>query len=148
MGDLNRRSCSEVPVQDCQQKARRVCSLVPSIETKEVSDRQCTTSQRSVCQPISKQVCNDVNEPRQVCNDLPEEVCDNVAASVTKYVDDEQCSNVGARNVLLPPDKSVPMLLNRFQDRPTRLNVRLNTLKSVASLAVVMEIKLFELFLH
>merc|ERR1719300_1000531 len=51
-------------------------------------------------------------------------------------------------NVLLPPDKSVPMLLSRFQDRPTRLNVRLNTLKSVASLAVVMETKLFELFLH
>ena len=90
-------SCSEVPIQDCQQKPRRVCSLVPSIETKEVSDRQCTTSQRNVCQPISKQVCNDVNEPRQVCNDVPEEVCDNVAASVTKYVDDEQCSNVGAR---------------------------------------------------
>merc|ERR1711939_53961 len=86
--------CSEVPVQDYQQKPRRVCSLVPSILTKEVSDRQCTTSQRNVCQPISKQVCNDVNEPRQVCNDVPEEVCDTVAASVTKYVDDEQCSNV------------------------------------------------------
>ena len=69
--DLNRRSCSEVPVQDCQQKPRRVCSLIPSIETKEVSDRQCTTAQRNVCQPISKQVCNDVNEPRQVCNDVP-----------------------------------------------------------------------------
>merc|ERR1712243_157164 len=43
------------------------------------------------------QVCNDVNEPRQVCNDVPEEVCDNVAATVTKYVDDEQYSNIGSR---------------------------------------------------
>merc|ERR1712243_138161 len=89
--------CSEVPVQDCQQKARRVCSLIPSIETREISDRQCSTHQRNVCQPISKQVCNDVNELRQVCNDVPEEVCDNVSAPVTKYVDDEQCSNVGSR---------------------------------------------------
>ena len=32
-----------------------------------------------------------------MCNDVPEEVCDNVSAPVTKYVDDEQCSNVGAR---------------------------------------------------
>ena len=44
-------------------------------------------------------------------------------------------------NVLLPPDKSVPMLLSRFQDRLTKLNVRLNTPKSVASPAVVMEAK-------
>merc|ERR1712087_561931 len=78
-------------------KARRVCSLVPKIQTKEVIDRQGQTVQRNVCQPISKQVCNDVNEQRQVCNDVPEEVCDEVSAPGTKYVDDEQCSNVGAR---------------------------------------------------
>merc|ERR1712029_514025 len=74
-----------------------VFSLVPKIQTKEINDRQCSTHQRNVCQPISKQVCNDVNEPRQVCNDVPNEVCDNIPASVTKYVDDEQCSNVGSR---------------------------------------------------
>merc|ERR1711915_299001 len=90
-------SCSQAPSRNCQQKARRVCSLVPKIPTKEISDRQCSNHMRYVCHPISKQVCNDVNEPRQVCNDLPEEVCDNVPASVTKYVDDEQCSNVGSR---------------------------------------------------
>ena len=44
-------------------------------------------------------------------------------------------------NVLLLLDKSVPMLLSRFQDRLTKLNVRLNTPKSVASPAVVMEAK-------
>merc|ERR1712029_1176077 len=71
-------SCSQDPYQG---------SLRPSV----------LHSPENVCQPISKQVCNDVNEPRQVCNDVPEEVCDNVPASVTKYVDDEQCSNVGAR---------------------------------------------------
>merc|ERR1719342_76198 len=30
-------------------------AMIPSIQTKEVSDRQCTTAQRNVCQPISKQ---------------------------------------------------------------------------------------------
>merc|ERR1712240_875408 len=74
---LSRQSCSQVPSRNCQQKPRRVCSLVPKI--------------------LSKQVCNDVNEPRQVCNDVPEEVCESKQAPVTKYVDDEQCSNVGAR---------------------------------------------------
>ena len=39
-------------------------------------------------------------------------------------------------NVLLQPDKSVLMLWSRFQDKPMRLNVRLNTLKSVVSLAL------------
>merc|ERR1711939_1062436 len=94
------------------------------------------TSQRNVCQPISKQVCNDVNEPRQVCNDVPEEVCDNVSAPVTKYVDDEQFPMLVPGNVLLQPDKSVLMLWSRFQDKPMRQNARLNTLKSVVSLAL------------
>merc|ERR1712029_1321381 len=91
---LSRQSCSEVPSRNYQQKPRCVCSLVPKILSKEVSDHQCSTHQRNVCQPISKQVCNDVNEPRQVCNDVPEEVCESKQAPVTKYVDDEQCSNV------------------------------------------------------
>merc|ERR1712029_925125 len=90
--DLNRRSCSEVPVQDCQQKPRRVCSLVPSILTKEVSDRQCTTSQRNVCQPIFKQVCNDVNEPRQECNDVVEQVPRQIYETECKTEYTQECS--------------------------------------------------------
>ena len=43
------------------------------------------------------QVCNDVNTPRQVCSDRAEEVCENRSASVTKYVDEEECSNGGGR---------------------------------------------------
>ena len=43
------------------------------------------------------QVCNDVSTPRQVCSDKAEEVCENRSASVTKYVDEEQCSNSGGR---------------------------------------------------
>merc|ERR1712058_95412 len=44
-------------------------------------------------------------------------------------------------SVLLQLDKSVPMLLSRFQDRHMRLNVKLNTPRSVASPAVDMETK-------
>ena len=32
-----------------------------------------------------------------MCNDIPDEVCDSRSATVTKYVDDEQCSNVAGR---------------------------------------------------
>jgi len=32
-----------------------------------------------------------------VCSDRAEEVCENKSASVTKYVDEEQCSNSGGR---------------------------------------------------
>ena len=46
---------------------------------------------------VNVQICNDVNEPRQVCNDVPEEVCESNQVPVSKYVDQEQCSNVGAR---------------------------------------------------
>merc|ERR1719391_272111 len=42
-------------------------------------------------------------------------------------------------NVLLPHGKSATMLWSRFQDKPTRLNARLNILKSVANLVVVTE---------
>merc|ERR1719300_1171149 len=46
-------------------------------------------------------------------------------------------------SVLQPQDKSAMMWWSKFQDKPTRLNVRLSTLKSVANLeAVVMEINL------
>ena len=43
------------------------------------------------------QVCNDVSSPREVCNDIPEEVCSNVPATVTKFVDEEQCEAAAAR---------------------------------------------------
>ena len=43
------------------------------------------------------QVCNDVSSPREVCNDIPEEVCSSVPATVTKYVDEEQCEAAAAR---------------------------------------------------
>merc|ERR1712114_48945 len=76
---------------------RRVCSLVPNISTKEVSERQCSTHQKKVCQPVTKEVCNDVRQPHEVCNDVPEEVCANRPATVTKYVDEEQCSDVTSR---------------------------------------------------
>ena len=47
-------------------------------------------------------------------------------------------------SVLQPQDKSAMMWWSKFQDKPTRLNVRLSTLKSVANLeAVVMEINSF-----
>merc|ERR1712098_512796 len=118
------------------EKSRRVCSLVPKIHTKEISDRQCSTHQRTVCQPISKQVCNDVNEPRQVCNDVPEEVCDNVAASVTKYVVTSSAPILEQENVLQPRDKSAMMWWSRFQDKPSRPNARLNTFKSALNLVV------------
>merc|ERR1711915_1044087 len=49
------------------------------------------------CSPVSRQVCTDVNTPRQVCSDRAEEVCENRSASVTKYVDEEQCSNSSGR---------------------------------------------------
>ena len=38
-----------------------------------------------------------MNTPRQVCSDRAEEVCENRFASVTKYVDEEECSNGGGR---------------------------------------------------
>merc|ERR1712083_1113877 len=44
-------------------------------------------------------------------------------------------------SVLLQLDKSVPMLLSKFQDRLSRLNVKLNTPRSVASPALDMETK-------
>merc|ERR1711915_22332 len=44
-------------------------------------------------------------------------------------------------SVLLQLGKSVPMLLSRFQDRHSRLNVKLNTPRSVASPVVDMETK-------
>ena len=46
-------------------------------------------------------------------------------------------------SVLQLRDKSAPMLLSKFQDKLTRLNVKLNTPKNVASLVVVMETKSF-----
>merc|ERR1712131_184425 len=43
-----------------------------------------------------------------------------------------------------PRDRSAPMLLSKFQDKPTRLNARQNILKNVVNLAVVvMETKSF-----
>merc|ERR1712029_319269 len=42
-------------------------------------------------------VCKDVEEPVRVCNDVPEEVCDERPHSVTKYVDEEQCSDFDGR---------------------------------------------------
>merc|ERR1712154_320869 len=86
---------------------------------------------------ISKQVCNDVNEPRQVCNDVPEEVCDNVPATVTKYVDENNAPMLVQGNVLQQPGKSVQMLSSRFQGRLMKQNARLNTPKSVANPVVV-----------
>merc|ERR1712107_227464 len=44
-------------------------------------------------QNVPKKVCSDVNSPRQVCNEFPDEVCENKFASITKYVDEEQCSS-------------------------------------------------------
>ena len=46
---------------------------------------------------ISSQVCNDVHTPREVCNDIPDEVCRSVPATITKYEDEENCSNVSGR---------------------------------------------------
>merc|ERR1712228_346920 len=40
-------------------------------------------------------------------------------------------------NVLQLRDKNARMLWSRFQDRPSRRNVRLNTLRSVVSLVIV-----------
>ena len=37
---------------------RRVCTLVPKAHTREVVDRQCTTSSKQVCTPVPKQVSN------------------------------------------------------------------------------------------
>merc|ERR1712211_148522 len=74
-----------------------VCSLVPSIRTKEINEQQCSVVTNQKCSPVSRQVCNDVNTPRQVCSDRAEEVCENNLASVTRYVDEEQCSNTGGR---------------------------------------------------
>ena len=45
-------------------------------------------------------MCNDVNSPRQVCNQVPDEVCENKFASITKYVDEEQCSSSSSRKCL------------------------------------------------
>ena len=46
---------------------------------------------------ISAQVCEDVSTPREVCNDIPDEVCRSVPATITKYEDEENCSNVSGR---------------------------------------------------
>merc|ERR1712029_171464 len=54
---------------------------------REITERQCSTHNRQVCQNVPKKVCNDVNSPRQVCNEVPDEVCENKFASITKYVD-------------------------------------------------------------
>ena len=40
---------------------RRVCTLVPKAHTREVVDRQCTTSSKQVCTPVPKQVSNMSN---------------------------------------------------------------------------------------
>ena len=58
--------CQEVLVRDCQNKLRRVWSLVPKTQTKEESDLQCSQVQR--------QVCNS-NSSDEVLNDIPEELC-------------------------------------------------------------------------
>ena len=46
---------------------------------------------------ISAQVCEDVSTPREVCNDIPDEVCRSVPATITKYEDEENCSNISGR---------------------------------------------------
>ena len=35
-----------------------MCTLVPKAHTREVVDRQCTTSSKQVCTPVPKQVTN------------------------------------------------------------------------------------------
>ena len=35
-----------------------MCTLVPKAHTREVVDRQCTTSSKQVCTPVPKQVSN------------------------------------------------------------------------------------------
>merc|ERR1712243_223456 len=87
----------EVPVEDCSPRTLRVCSLVPSIRTKEINEQQCSVVTNQKCSPVTRQVCKDVNTPRQSCSDRAEEVCENRPASVTKYVDEEQCSNSSGR---------------------------------------------------
>ena len=43
------------------------------------------------------QVCTDVINPREVCNEVPNEVCQQVSAVVTKQLDKEECSDVSVR---------------------------------------------------
>ena len=42
-------------------------------------------------------VCEDVSNPREVCNQIPEEMCTNSPATVTKFQDDEECSYVNSK---------------------------------------------------
>ena len=42
---------------------RRVCTLVPKAHTREVVDRQCTTSSKQVCTPVPKQVSDTPDIP-------------------------------------------------------------------------------------
>ena len=54
-------------------------------------------------------MCTDVVTPREVCNEVPDEVCQQVAAVVTKQVDQEDCSDVASR-------KCVPVTRQQCSD--------------------------------
>ena len=59
--ELNSQARQEIPVRECQQKARRYCTLVPKIHTKEVNERQCKTVNSRVCNQVPKQVIEIVH---------------------------------------------------------------------------------------
>ena len=53
---LTVESCQELPSRDCNPKARRVCSLIPKVTSKEVSDLECKTHENRVCKPTYREV--------------------------------------------------------------------------------------------
>ena len=54
--DISVQKCSEVPVKTCQNKPKIICTVVSKEVPKDLFDRKCTTQEKNVCYPITKQV--------------------------------------------------------------------------------------------
>merc|ERR1712107_864612 len=133
--------CQQIPVQDCREKPRRHCVLVPSIRTKEVTMQECSVTSEPRCEPTTRTERFVVIFPaivRSAMMYLRSGVITNRLQSPgTRMMKTARAQPPG--NVFQPPDRSVIPWWSRCPGRHTRPIVQQSTWRNVP-LAMVIDI--------